>query len=178
MKQQATPEHTIDTEGQQLTHVALTNTEERATLYTEDYQRLMDAGFTRFWNYAADGRGHAYPTLNAYTRRGDNREVNVARLIIGAGQGEHARAIDGNSLNLRRENLLLVPGTAWFGAVDWFGNTTMLRAAGLQPTADGESRSPTRRRSRRNQAAPTTLSVPLPASLARMPQVLDYAVLA
>jgi len=42
-QQQAAPEYTTDADGQQLVHIALANSNQRATLYAEDYQRLMDA---------------------------------------------------------------------------------------------------------------------------------------
>lgn len=133
-KQQAAPEYTTDADGQQLVHVALANSNLRATLYAEDYQRLMDAGFSRHWQYTEDGRGGAYVTLNAYTRNGHSRMIPVARLLAGAGHGERVRCSDGNTLNLRSENLSIYLGRAWFPASDWFPTTEALRKAGIAPT--------------------------------------------
>lgn len=130
-RQQAAPEYTTDADGQQLVHVALANSQQRATLYAEDYLRLMDAGFSARWQYTEDGRGSAYVTLAAYTSTGHNRVIPVARLITGAGQGERVRASDGNTLNLRSDNLTFYAGRAWFNASDWYPTTDAARAAGV-----------------------------------------------
>ena len=134
-QQQAAPEYTTDADGQQLVHVALANSNQRATLYAEDYQRLMAAGFSRFWKYTEDGRGSAYVTLNAYTSTGHSRVIPVARLLVDAGHGERVRCNDGNTLNLRTENLSIYLGRAWFDASDWFPTTEALRTAGITPAA-------------------------------------------
>lgn len=133
-KQQAAPEFTTDADGQHIVHVQLANTSQRATLYAEDYRRLMDAGFSRFWQYTEDGRGGAYVTLSAYTRDGHSRVVPVARLLVDAGHGERVRCNDGNTLNLCSENLSTYLGRAWFPAADWFPTTEALRKAGIAPT--------------------------------------------
>ncbi|GAA0888754.1 hypothetical protein [Rhodanobacter soli] len=146
-KQQAAPEYTTDADGQRLAHVALANSNQRATLYVEDYRRLMDAGFSRHWQYTEDGRGSAYVTLCAYTREGRGRMIPVARLLADAGNGERVRCNDGNTLNLRSENLTTYPGRAWFAASDWFPTTDALRAAGITPAANA---APRRRRKRRS----------------------------
>ena len=73
-KKQAAPEHTTDTDGQQLVHVALANSNLCATLYAEDYRRLKMAGFSQHWQYTGDGRGSAYVTLCAYMQR-DRKSV-------------------------------------------------------------------------------------------------------
>lgn len=132
-KQQPKPEFTTDADGQHIAHVQLANTSQRATLYAEDYQRLISAGFSRFWQYTEDGRGGAYVTLSAYTRDGHSRVVPVGRLLINAGHGERVRCNDGNTLNLRIENLSTYLGRAWFPAADWFPTTEALRKAGIAP---------------------------------------------
>jgi hypothetical protein len=130
-QQQAQPEYTVDADGQRLAHVALANTDRRATLYAEDYQRLIDAGFSPHWQYTGTSHGGAYVTLNAYTGDGYNRSVPVARLLTGAGRGERVRARDGNTLNLRIENLEFHTGRAWFNATDWHPTATAAQAAGV-----------------------------------------------
>jgi hypothetical protein len=132
-KQQPAPEFTTDADGQHIVHVQLANTSQRATLYAEDYQRLIDAGFSRFWQYTEDGRGGAYVTLSAYNRDGHNRVVPVARLLVDAGHGERVRCNDGNTLNLRTGNLSTYLGRAWFPAADWFPTADALRKAGIAP---------------------------------------------
>lgn len=133
IKQQIAPEFTIDADGQELVHVALANSQQRATLYAEDYRRLISAGFSAFWQYTEDGRGGAYPTLYAYTPAGKSYIVPVARLVANAGHGERIRYNEGNALNLRMENLSFTPGYAWHAASDWFPNTAALREAGIEP---------------------------------------------
>jgi hypothetical protein len=130
-RQRAAPEYTTDADGQRLVHVALANSQQRATLYAEDYQRLMAAGFSTHWQYTEDGRGGAYVTLSAYTSTGHNRLIPVARLITNAGHGERVRASDGNTLNLRSDNLAFYAGRAWFNASDWYPTADSARAAGV-----------------------------------------------
>lgn len=151
MKQQAAPEYTTDADGQQLVHIALANSNRRATLYAEDFQRLTAAGFSSRWQYTEDGRGSAYVTLTAYTRDGHNRVIPVARLLADAGHGERVRCSDGNTLNLRIENLSIYLGRAWFPASDWFPTTAALRAAGIAPAV--------KTKPRRTHAAPARPAV-------------------
>lgn len=129
--QQAQPEFATDADGQRLVHVALANTQQRATLYAEDYQGLMDAGWSAHWQHTQDGRGNAYPTLGAYNLKGVDCLVPVARLIAQAGAGQRLSYADGNPLNLRIENLKLVKGSARYGAADWHPNVGALHRAGL-----------------------------------------------
>lgn len=174
-QQQAAPEYTTDADGQHLVHVALANSNQRATLYAEDYQRLMAAGFSRHWQYTEDGRGGAYVTLNAYTREGRSRMIPVARLLTDAGHGERVRCSDGNTLNLRNENLSIYLGRAWFPASDWFPSTEALRKAGVTPTKTATLRAhstsirpaPTQQ----TPVAPTTPREPY------VPRVVDLAAL-
>ena len=149
IKQQAPTTFTIDADGQRLAHVAMANASQRATLYAEDLERLIAAGFSEHWQYTEDGRGGAYPTLCAFTPSGHGRMVPVARLIAGAGHGERVRANDGNTLNLRSENLSFFAGAAWFNAADWFPNVDALRAAGIEPVQKKDRKSAGSSRSRR-----------------------------
>lgn len=149
-QQQAPTTFTTDTDGQRLAHVALANSQLRATLYADDYERLMAAGFSRFWQYTEDGRGGAYVTLTAYTSEGHSRMVPVARLIIDAGHGERVRANDGRTLNLRRENLSIYLGRAWFDTRDWYPTVEALREAGIEPV----KRVRTGKRTQRTDEAP------------------------
>lgn len=129
-KQQPLPEFTIDAEGHELAHVALANSNQRATLYAEDYRRLIDAGFSRHWSLTGTSRrGRMYPTLYAYDTSGRIRAVTVARLILGVPSGRRAEPIDGNALNMRGDNLEQVRGAAAFGAADWYPTAAAARAA-------------------------------------------------
>ena len=111
-RQQPEPNFTTDAHGQELAHVALANTDKRATLYAEDYRRLMDAGFTRYWALNGDGHGNAYVMLNGYTPNGRCGPSPVARFIVDASKGRTVKYADGDRLNLRRENLVIGRGPA------------------------------------------------------------------
>lgn len=127
--QQAQPEFTTDADGQQLVHVALANTQQRATLYAEDYRRWIDAGFSRHWSLNDNGNGCSY--VKADGRRADGRKtkLRVARLIAGAGKGEHVRFADGNTLNLRADNLRIQRARARYGCSDLLPNAAAVDAA-------------------------------------------------
>jgi len=155
-KQQAAPEFTTDADGQLLVYVALANTDQRATLYAEDYQRLMNAGFSPFWSHTTDGQGSAYPMLNAYTERGRNRLVTIARLLVEADAGKRVRYVDGNPLNLRTENLRLEAAPVRRSALDWYPNALTLRIAGIEP----EKRDKPKRR--RNDSLRTNIAQQIP----------------
>ncbi|MET4567702.1 hypothetical protein [Rhodanobacter soli] len=163
MKQQTVTEHTTDADGQQLVHIALGDSGKRATLYAEDYQRLMDAGFSPCWQYTGDGRGYAYATLGAYNAKGVDCLVPVARLIAQAKAGQVVRYADGNPLNLRAENLKLMAGTARYGAADWYPNAAALLDAGIAPKASDwrEGSRPPRKPQKLRRAPVRTAEVPL-----------------
>jgi hypothetical protein len=185
-KKQAAPEFSTDADGQQLVHVALANTDQRATLYAEDYQRLMAAGFSPYWNHTTDGAGNHYPVLSAYTAQGQNRTVTIARLISCAGAGKRVRCADGNTLNLCAENLKLEDAPVWRSAADWFPNVAALRAAGIAPVVRDkaeEKRGPRKLRSngrarlaviRHTPAVPTAPAQPRQPFT---PRVVDVAAL-
>lgn len=180
-KKQAAPEFTTDADGQQLVHVALANTDQRATLYTEDYRRLSVAGFSQHWQHAKDGRGNAYPTLGAYNPKGVDCLVSVARLIIQAKAGQSVRYADGNPLNLRTENLKLMKGTARYSAANWSPNATALLDAGrhLKASAWREGSRPRKTHSARTRPT-VTQQIPTAPPEPRQPftpRVVDVAAL-
>lgn len=117
-RQQAAPEFTTDADGQQLVHVALANTDQRATLYAEDYQRWLAAGFSPYWSLCDVGYGIQYVLASARTAGNKHRSLTVARWIADAGKGQRVRYADGDRLNLRRENLVFEQGPAG-SAVAW-----------------------------------------------------------
>jgi len=172
-RQQAAPEYTTDADGQRLVHVALANSQQRATLYAEDYHRLMDAGWSPYWQHTQDGHGNAYPTLGAYNPKGVDCLVSVARLIAHAKAGQRLSYADGNPLNLRAENLKLVKGSARYGAADWHPNATAMFGAGLtlKDSAWREGSRPPRNRSR----APTVPTAPVEPRASYTPHTVDVA---
>lgn len=109
-QQQAAPEETTDADGQQLVHVALANTDQRATLYAEDFQRWLAAGFPLFWSFVNTGGRFQYVLANVRSPSNSARTVPVARWIADAGKGQRVSYADGDRLNLRRDNLVVVKG--------------------------------------------------------------------
>lgn len=73
----------------------------------EDLSALVERGVSMSWtlNFGSQGVGYVY-TKGAK----NNRNISIARLIMDCRPGEKIRYRDGNSLNLRRENLKLVSG--------------------------------------------------------------------
>lgn len=111
-KQQAAPEYTTTADGQRLVHVALANTDQRATLYAGDYQRWLAAGFSPFWSLTSTGGRFRYVLAAARSVSNSCRSLTVARWIADAGKGQRVSYIDGDRLNLCRENLELAQGPA------------------------------------------------------------------
>jgi hypothetical protein len=108
--QQVAPEYTTDEDGQQLVYVALANTDQRAAMYADDYHRWLAAGFSRHWSFISTGGRFRYVLANARSPTNSTRTLTVARWIAEAGKGEQVRYADGDRLNLRTENLILVKG--------------------------------------------------------------------
>ncbi len=134
-RQQAAPQYTTDAEGQQLVHVALANTDQRATLHAEDYQRWLAAGFSRHWSLTNTGGRFLYVLAHARSPSSSQRSLTVARWIAGAGKGQRVGYADGDRLNLCRENLALVQGPAKAAAA-WLrpnDGTPLRRPAKAQP---------------------------------------------
>lgn len=109
-KQQAAPEFTTDADGQELAHIALANTDRRATLYAEDFQRLMDAGWSPHWSLTNTGWRFAYVLAHACNPMNRSRSITLARLIAQAAKGQRVTYADGDRTNLRRDNLRIVKG--------------------------------------------------------------------
>jgi hypothetical protein len=111
-RQQAAPEYTTTADGRQLVHVELANTDQRATLYADDFQRWLVAGFSPFWSFTSTGGRFRYVLAATRSPSNSKRSLTVARWIAGAGKGQRVCYADGDQLNLRSENLELVRGPA------------------------------------------------------------------
>jgi hypothetical protein len=131
IKQRAATTFTIDSNGQRLAHVALAETNQRTTLYAEDLERLLAAGWSPFWMLTRDRKGWAQVSLNAHNREERPSMVPVARLLADAERGQRVRMRDGDTLNLRSENFHVHSGFAQHGAADWFPSVAAVRAAGV-----------------------------------------------
>lgn len=116
-KQAASTEFTTDADGQQLVHVALANTDRRATLYAEDYDRILAAGFSPCWSITSTGGRFEYVLVAARSPANGKRSLTVARLVAEAGKGQRVGYSDNDRLNLRRDNLTINQGPAKSAAV-------------------------------------------------------------
>ncbi len=74
-----------------------------AMIYLDDFEFLMQLGITANWTCMPVGN---YVTCNSYNNSGS--KLQVARVLLDAGPGTSVRYVDGNPLNLRRENLTVV----------------------------------------------------------------------
>lgn len=108
IRQHAPTTYTTDANGQHLAHVAMANTDQRATLYADDLERLLLAGFSPYWQWCKTNQRFRYVLANARTPTGKKRSITLARLIAGAGKGQMVEYIDGDRSNLRRDNLQIV----------------------------------------------------------------------
>lgn len=95
-----TPVSTFDADGMPIFLVPLANTDVRARILPDDYHALRERGVSPFW------------CLNDGAVKVNHRPLyvqRVARLLIQPQDGFQVRHRDGNGLNLRRDNLILVP---------------------------------------------------------------------
>jgi len=111
-----------DPDGTPCVRVLLSDHISTAELYAEDYDRLIEQGVTDRWQAAVPNRKtRKRPRIYVQSRnpvpypmrkgRQDSCQM-VARLVVQAGQGERIRYHDGNTLNLRSDNLRLSEGYA------------------------------------------------------------------
>lgn len=78
-----------------------------ALLDGSDYDALLGAGVVGVWHLSTSAT-NAKRYVRAYLANPVGRAVTVARVLLGAGDGECVRYLDGNPLNVRRANLRLV----------------------------------------------------------------------
>ena len=76
-------------------------------LRKDDYDLLLELGLSECWN-ALRINDRIYVT--APSSRAPGSRVLVARVLMDAKRGERVIFLDGNPLNMRRENLRLVKG--------------------------------------------------------------------
>lgn len=78
----------------------------KAEIWKDDLDFLIRLGVSSNWTAAVSG-GQYYVRANARNNPPSNK-VLVARALLDAGPGQIVKYVDGNPLNLRRENLRLV----------------------------------------------------------------------
>lgn len=102
-----TPQLFLDADGYCCARVPLAKAGMYAVLFAGDVARLEANGVPLNWFFNLNGQrtfGHVKVAVP-----GDNVRA-VARLITGAGKGQQVHYRDGNRLNLRRGNLVVVEG--------------------------------------------------------------------
>jgi hypothetical protein len=160
--QQAQPKFTTDADGKQLAHVALANTQQRATLYAEDYKQLMEQGWSPYWSLTNTGGRFEYVLSHAHGSTGTRRTITLARLIAQAAKKQQVKYADGDRTNLRRDNLLIVRGSG----------SAKAHASALRPRKDAAPlRTPTV--TTETPQTPQTPAVPMQPRAAYTPRTID-----
>jgi hypothetical protein len=75
----------------------------KAVIDLGDWERIVSE-YSDKWNYILGPNGKRYATLGA----GDNKTEMVARIITGAKKGQRVKYINGDTCDLRKENLRVV----------------------------------------------------------------------
>lgn len=89
-------------DGTKIVSIPMTNVEgKEAVLYLEDFMLLRSLMVDIRWRLAA----------NVVLAKG-KEQLSIARIITNAKSGERVQYLDGNSLNLRRSNLVVTLGGA------------------------------------------------------------------
>lgn len=98
-------------------YMPLANRTKKAKIYADDLERLQTAyGLSLHWFLNSDGKGHAYVKAGRLKNRGRITcadvggaypSLLVARVLLGAERGERIAYVDGDRLNLCRDNLRL-----------------------------------------------------------------------
>jgi hypothetical protein len=104
-KPQRTVIHKLDEEGNRLILVPLDDDKapKYAMVYEIDYEDMMDLGLSPMWRIRKD-RKQIRVVVGLPAIRQD---VAVARIIIGAGEGQAVGYANGNPLDLRSSNLVI-----------------------------------------------------------------------
>ncbi|MFN3890672.1 MAG: hypothetical protein ACK4MV_09765 [Beijerinckiaceae bacterium] len=97
----------LDRTGREVVSVRLSNHPDRATLFMDDYVALRRRFGDAPWWVRDNGSGTLYVTVkDAKTRRA----VTVARYVVGNDRRTAVQYADGDRLNLRSTNLMVVSG--------------------------------------------------------------------
>ena len=94
-------------DGIELALVPLYESETPAVIYANDYNRLMKEHVSPNW-CLANGYVRASQGLCRMNGTHGTYAMNIARMVLGAEDGERVSYRDGDTLNLRRENLFIV----------------------------------------------------------------------
>ncbi|HFF6212255.1 MULTISPECIES: hypothetical protein [Stenotrophomonas] len=92
-------------EGHEVAEVPLANGRGTASLYAEDYRRIIADGYHPDWCVTVGANATPYVAT-----RGGRRTTIAARLVACAMPGNRVRYVDGDRFNLRWNNLLVTEG--------------------------------------------------------------------
>jgi hypothetical protein len=79
-----------------------------AIIEKSDWEFVRKLGLSGNWSAVPSGYGNPYVAASGSSKNSLRRKVLVARVLLDASTGTSVRFRDGNPLNLRRDNLLLV----------------------------------------------------------------------
>jgi hypothetical protein len=96
--------------GKTITLIPLAGSPDPARLFAEDFEAIKAAGVSDQWFLDSDGKGHGYVRARRRDPASKAHNIAVARLIMQPEPGEKVCYLDGNRLNLRRDNLTLERG--------------------------------------------------------------------
>ena len=95
----------LDPQGGRLVSVTLGSEGKREAVIDEaTFLELMDMGLSPAWSVNREG------SVMTFSQKASGSRVTVARVIMDAKPGQQVRFRDGDSRNLRKSNLQLVPG--------------------------------------------------------------------
>lgn len=100
--------HSHDDKGNNIVEVPLQNSKLKVRLYEQDYTELVELGAGLPWQFQQS---------QVVIWRNPKR-LNIARILMDADKGIKISFADGNSRNLRRDNLIRVAGSAKHRARD------------------------------------------------------------
>jgi hypothetical protein len=100
----------VDSDGKAIVYVSLGNSPLKVRMFPEDFDLLKSRGLGGGWYLSKDGRGHTYVLVSSR-----EKDTTVARRLLAInayGARVRVKYIDGDRLNLRRDNLIVVESTA------------------------------------------------------------------
>ena len=113
MKTEIEITHFLDEDGIPLVSVPLTNSDQKVTLYQDDFNQLYSMGLDPRWRLS----------IGQVLERGKGR-VSISRLVANANPGDKIQYLDRDPCNLRRENLLTASGAGKYKTRDVFDPMT------------------------------------------------------
>ncbi len=107
-KKKRHPIRTTDSDGTPIVQVPLKHSDQYATLYAEDFDRIMELGYSDQWWPKETWPGCCYAFVS--NPRLHHNNLTVARLVVEAQHRQIVKYHDGDRFNLRRGNLHITEG--------------------------------------------------------------------